>query len=154
MALQRTPLQSLPVEDRPYLEVAIALASVGDTVRAHALLMQYEKVVDAPGQLRTQALAHHARGMLAFARHRMRDAVGEFVQAADALCNICGLPELGLAWERLGQPDSARATYLRYVETRSARRLDMTDAWHGMRVVASLDTLRDQHTHTHIPIRP
>ena len=51
---------------------------------------------------------------------------------------ICGLPELGLAYERLGQPDSALATYRRYVSLHSQRRLDMTDAFHGARIRAAL----------------
>ena len=139
-ALRRTPLATLAVVDRPYLDLSIALASAGDVRGASAALQDYVAATDSADRLRALPREHHARGMLALVAGRFPDAVREFAQVPDALCGICGLPELGLALERSGAADSARAVYARYAGTPSQRRLDMTDAFHGTRIRAALMT--------------
>ena len=133
-ALQRTPLESLPVDDRPYLDAVIALASAGERAHASQLLDAYAQQVDSLLRRRNRSREHHARGMLALGAQQYAQAVAEFRQAAEPLCNICGLPELSLAFARNSQADSAHATYRRYLATRSQRRLDMTAAFHDARL--------------------
>lgn len=137
-ALQRTPLESLPVDDRPYLDAVIALASAGEHTHASRLLDQYVQQVDSLLRRRNRSREHHARGMLALVSQQYAHAVTEFRQAAEPLCNICGMPELSLAFARNGQADSAHATYRRYLATRSQRRLDMTAAFHDAQLASRL----------------
>ena len=59
------------------------------------------------------------------------EAIAQFRQVPDALCSICGLPELAKAYMSAGHRDSATAIVQRYRATPSQRRLDMTDAFHG-----------------------
>jgi DNA-binding SARP family transcriptional activator len=130
-ALRATPLTSLSVEDRPYLDASIALASSGQSTAARAMLTQYLQVADSLMRRRDVSREHHARGMIAMASQQWPEAMAQFRQVPDALCNICGLPELALAYTRAGQRDSATAIVQRYRATPSQRRLDMTEAFHG-----------------------
>lgn len=129
-AFRRTPLASLPVDDRPYLDAVVALASAGVHSDANRLLDEYVQHADSLLRRRNRPREHHARGMLALAAQQYAHAITEFRQTAEPLCYVCGLPELALAFARNGQADSARATYHRYLTTRSQRRLDMTAAFH------------------------
>jgi hypothetical protein len=140
-ALRRTPLQSLPVADRPYLDASIAHASLGQSSAARALLQEYELVTDSIGRWRNVSREHHARGMIALAVGEWTRAIVELRQAADPLCGVCGLPELTIAYTRAGVRDSAVATYRRYLATPSQRRLDMTEAFHGERMAVTIRAL-------------
>lgn len=137
-AFRRTPLASLPVDDRPYLDAVIALASAGVHSDASRLLDEYVQHADSLLRRRNRSREHHARGMVALAAQRYARAVAEFRQAADPLCSICGLPELSLSFARNGQTDSARVTYNRYESVRSQRRLDMTAAFHQAQLATRL----------------
>ena len=64
-ALRRTPLASLPVSDRPYLDAVIALATAGDAAPAERLLDEYRQRVDTLDQRRNRPREHHARGGIA-----------------------------------------------------------------------------------------
>lgn len=134
-ALRTTPLASLRVEDRPYLDASIALASSGQPAPASALLDEYLLRSDSLTRRRDATREHHARGMIAMASHQWPIAIAEFRMVSDALCPICGMPELALVYEQAGLRDSALAVVRRYRTTPSQRRLDMTAAFHstGMR---------------------
>lgn len=137
-ALRDTPMESLPAQDRPHLALTIALASGGDRRGARLALDAHLRDSDSLSRRDKMSLEHQARGMLALSERRPRDAVEEFKQVADALCTVCGLPELGLAYGQLGWRDSAQLVYERYLALHSERRLDMTDAFHGVRIRAAV----------------
>jgi DNA-binding SARP family transcriptional activator len=133
-ALRRTPIVSLPSQDRPYLALVMALASSGDRGGARSALEAYVRESDSVVRRLQMPQEHQARGLLALRERRTRDAITELRRVPDATCTVCGLPELGLAYEQLGRPDSAQLTYRRYLSLHSERRLDMTDAFHGARI--------------------
>jgi tetratricopeptide (TPR) repeat protein len=52
------------------------------------------------------------------AQHRLQDAIPLFRAAWDSSnCTTCGLFELASTYDQLKQPDSALATYRRYIDT-------------------------------------
>jgi tetratricopeptide (TPR) repeat protein len=56
--------------------------------------------------------------VIAFAARRINEAETELRQAAETdFCAICSLPDLARVYEASGKPDSALATYERYVAT-------------------------------------
>ncbi|BAH39992.1 hypothetical protein GAU_2950 [Gemmatimonas aurantiaca T-27] len=130
-ALRTTPMTSLSIEDRPYLDASIALASAGQSAAAAAMFAEYVQLADSLTRRRDASREHHARGMMAMALRQWPEAIAQFRQVPDALCSICGLPELAKAYMSAGHRDSATAIVQRYRATPSQRRLDMTDAFHG-----------------------
>ena len=120
-ALAKHPLESLPAADRPYLQLATVYAVARKPVDARRYLKEYEAAV--PEQVRrsvqTRGLAY---GAVAEAEGRPQDAIPAYreVYASTGFCGVCGLPQLAAAYDRLGQPDSARAVYQRYVDTPAA----------------------------------
>ncbi len=130
-ALQRTPLLSLPAPDRPYLEVALAYATMAMPGKATEMLQAYRDGTDTTSRWRHASQEHHVRGAIALAQRNWRVAILELKQVAEPLCSVCGLPELAVAYVHAGHRDSAAIAYTQYLKTHSQRRLDMTDVWHG-----------------------
>jgi eukaryotic-like serine/threonine-protein kinase len=119
-ALTKYPLTSLKLLDRPYLSLAVAYAAAGKSERARALLTDYEHAIEPKLRRPDQAKRHRAWGYVALAEGDYKGAIGEFrsyVTRVDGFCQNCGLPELGLAYDRSGEPDSAIAVYERYLST-------------------------------------
>lgn len=114
-ALRTVPADSLPPADRPYLALAEAYAVIGDTSAAASAIRGWEQTPAAryrPGQ------AAGARGWLALARDRPREAVNHFRTVVEqANCAICGWAELGHAYDRARMPDSAMVAFERFLET-------------------------------------
>jgi tetratricopeptide (TPR) repeat protein len=118
-ALRRHPLDSLPPASRPYGPLVYFYAGVGRLDRAGALAAEYQRVVpaevrqqDGPGQLGLARLAL-ARGDAGAALEGFRRARHTFG------CVLCTDFEEGQAFEQLGQADSARAAYERFVTDRA-----------------------------------
>jgi tRNA A-37 threonylcarbamoyl transferase component Bud32/tetratricopeptide (TPR) repeat protein len=112
-ALLAHPLNSIPALDRPYDRVATAYAVAGRAAEARRLLAEYESVVPE-GVRRGEARWYRARGWLALAEARPKDAVVEFGQIArKGLRAEWGHWESGVAYERANLPDSALAQYER-----------------------------------------
>jgi len=88
---------------------------VGRPDRARATLREYEQ---SPLEIRGRSDAYYqgVLGMIALAEHNPQTAVRQ-LQAATlaAPCERCVLAELGRAWEAAGQPDSAIASYEKYL---------------------------------------
>jgi len=107
----RYPIDSIPIESRPYLALATAYARVGALPRAESLEREFERVT--PEVLkRYDAERLVARGMIALAANRPADAITSFrAFREDQGCQTCWLHEIGQAFEALQQPDSALATY-------------------------------------------
>jgi len=124
-ALARYPLDSIPLLDRPYLELALIYASAGRPQQARTLLTRYEREVDPRFRHIDDPRRQWTWGQVALAEGRYADAVAAF-QAylpSPRHCLPCGQAALAQAYDRLGNSDSALAVYERYVTTPSAYRL-------------------------------
>jgi tetratricopeptide (TPR) repeat protein len=111
--LRQHPLDSIPALDRPGAELAEVYAAAGQRDRARQLLASYEAQVPE-GIRRGRWQWYRARGWVALADGRARDAVAAFTagrQAPD--CPDCGAWDEGVAFERANLPDSALAAYTR-----------------------------------------
>jgi tetratricopeptide (TPR) repeat protein len=115
-ALEASPLSGIAPLDRPYFQLTAAYALVGEPARAKALWDEYQAVV--PPELRgdDEAFRHAAPGIIAFAEGRYDEAVEQIRRSDVGQCLTCSLYGLAQAYERAGQPDSALATYERYLE--------------------------------------
>src|SRR5438309_1010995 len=122
-ALRRYPLASIPAADRPYLSLAWLYAEAGRPDRARQLLAEYEATV--PEALRRgQPVRHDAAAAVAFAEGKVQDAIKEYrAWYEEDSCAVCGLFELGRAYERAGARDSALAVYERAITTPGLFRL-------------------------------
>ena len=111
-ALERYPLEEMPVLDRPYLQLVSLTALTGQPVRAREVLAEFEREVphqmDEPGYYR-------ALGTIALAEADYEQAVEEFRRSDEGICYLCPLPGLAQAYDRGGQADSAIAVYERFV---------------------------------------
>jgi eukaryotic-like serine/threonine-protein kinase len=126
-ALRRYPYAKLDSVERPYLDVAYFEAMVGRPDRARATLREYEQM---PLEIRGRSEAYYqgVQGMIALAENDPQTAVRQLQAAIIAApCERCALAELGRAWEAAGQPDSAIATYEKYLASPMEDQLD-TDA--------------------------
>jgi len=114
-ALRRYPYAQLDSVDRPYLDVAYFEAMVGRPDRARATVRQYEQL---PLEIRGRSDAYYqgVMGMITLAENNPQAAVRQLQAATMAApCERCVLAELGRAWEAAGQPDSAIASYEKYL---------------------------------------
>jgi tetratricopeptide (TPR) repeat protein len=126
-ALARYPLAKIPESDRPYDEVARLFADAGQPARAVALLNESARMKVS----RPRADDSNRRwtiGAIAVAEGRAWEGEIQIHGAAeDHVCPICALPDLARAYAVAGKPDSAIATYERYLRTSWQRRFE-TDA--------------------------
>jgi tetratricopeptide (TPR) repeat protein/tRNA A-37 threonylcarbamoyl transferase component Bud32 len=117
LALSRHPLATMPPADRPYSALAAFFAQAGDPTRARRLLTEYASAV--PEALRKGDPGRHAAaGAVAMAENQPADAIREFSLLRDESgCTNCGLFDIGQAFEKAGQPDSALIAYERGAQT-------------------------------------
>jgi len=117
-ALRRHPLPSMPATDRPYLNLATLYARGGRTPEARQFLAEAVRT-GSRQPYRLGGDRHRANGEIALAEGRLQEAITAFATWNDSAkgCTTCGLFEMGLAYERGGRPDSALATYERYLAT-------------------------------------
>jgi eukaryotic-like serine/threonine-protein kinase len=122
-ALRRHPLATINVADRPYSQLARAYAQAGKPDEARRLLREYERAV--PDGLRKGDFGlDAAAGDIATAEGRWQDAVTAYQQWNDESgCTPCGLYERGVAYDRLGQTDSAIAMFERLATVPAPGRL-------------------------------
>jgi DNA-binding SARP family transcriptional activator len=142
MALQRTPIDSIAPLRRPLPEIAASYALLGDTTRALSLLERYD--VEFPDEAKRYGAetVAYAYGLIALASGDLERAVQELERVPSADCPVCGLPELGRAYEALGNRQAARQQYRAFLETPTLRRTDLVDALHREWVTARLALLR------------
>ena len=127
-ALRENPLDSLPPLDRPGAQVALVYALAGRREQARRTLVAYESQVPE-GSRRGHWAWYQARGWLALADGRSRDGLAAFVEGrVTRRCAWCNGWEEGVAYERVGLPDSALAAYERAVG-RGAPLKALVDQW-------------------------
>jgi tetratricopeptide (TPR) repeat protein len=114
-ASAKHPLSSIPALDRPYAALATAYSVAGQPALARRILEEYEATVPI-GRRRGQGEWYRATGWLALAEGRPQDAVTAFRTADQSGdCPDCTNWELGIAFDRSNQTDSALAAYQRAV---------------------------------------
>jgi tetratricopeptide (TPR) repeat protein len=120
-ALARYPLESLSPLDRPYTRLALAYAAANEPERAQTLLAEYDATVDADHSFAEERWRYGARGVIALAEGRTRDAVAELWKFDDGnACQTCSYAWLARAYDQLGHADSATALYEEFAELRSS----------------------------------
>lgn len=129
-AVQRTPIDSIAPLRRPLPELAAAFALLGDTTRALALLERYEAEFSDEAKRYGAETVAYAYGLIALRSRDPARAVQELKLVPSPDCLVCGLPELGRAYEAAGDRASARKQYRTYLETPTLRRTDLVDALH------------------------
>ena len=142
-ARERSALDSVSLVDRPYQEILDVLATTGDSSGVaqarsdlqHALVAQ-GKTLDRP------ALEAFADGQVDFAAGRFGQAIAKFNEAERHRhpCAECTQAWLFLAFDRLGQTDSAIAAGEAFLKTARIE-ISMNDAAYRARILLRLGEL-------------
>jgi eukaryotic-like serine/threonine-protein kinase len=121
-ALQRYPLSSLPSAERPYREISLLYAWLGVPAEARRLLQEARDNPSPIWRRQTEIALTGVEGLALLEEGDARAAVVR-LRAADAedACRPCWAWDLGRAYEAAGQPDSAAATYERFVAVAPGR---------------------------------
>ncbi|HEX6104235.1 MAG TPA: tetratricopeptide repeat protein, partial [Gemmatimonadales bacterium] len=109
--------------DRPYDEIALLYAMAGRPGRARDVAAEGERAIRASGPAGERLLAGRdhrmfgeaLQGTLLLQEGRFDEAVGHLRRARNAYGGVWWLPELGMAFDRSGNADSALAVYERYL---------------------------------------
>jgi len=123
------PLASLPDLDRPYGDLGVAYAALGRTDRARAVVAQIAQISDTVHRRNRQPDAHRILAQIALTENRARDAVTEF-RKADSLPDgpvsedpSVVLYNVGRAFDKASEPDSAIAMFEQYLHSQTVDRL-------------------------------
>ena len=135
-ALARTPLRSLPVEQRPYTTLATYYAWAGRADRARAMLAQLDADITDPALRAAYTTeVHGAMAEILIAEKKPQEAVREYWRS-DSLpdgppsdCARCILPAIGRAYDLANMPDSAIAYWERYLTTPYAGAMGQDASW-------------------------
>ena len=120
--LAKYPLDSIPPLQRPYGFVAVIYAMGGQPAQARAVLSEREHVIPRASQGFQQRDVNWAQGEIALAEHRMSDALLEFRKESIDGCPICPLPDLGRAFDAMGNADSSIASFEAFLRSTSFTR--------------------------------
>jgi tetratricopeptide (TPR) repeat protein/tRNA A-37 threonylcarbamoyl transferase component Bud32 len=116
-ALALFPLEELAPLDRPYPNLAFAYAACGDAEKAKELLAEFQAAPEADHAEAAEHWAEAAQGAIALDEDRPQDALAAFRRFDDGIaCPTCAYPWLARAYEQLGQEDSVRVNYQRFVD--------------------------------------
>lgn len=142
-ALERVPLQELPVENRPFLLLARMYAESGRADDARPMLMEYDRAVPEEVRARQREEREWTEAVVAAAEGRFDDGIMVLRrQAREPGTSWWVNLTLGDAYHRAGQADSARAAYRRYLEEPGMDRY-YADWLHRARVLERLAELHD-----------
>ena len=123
--IARIPFPAMAMVDRPYLDVATALAFSGNAEKAKAMLARYRaEVTDTSLRRSQEAGLHNVLAEIALAEKKPREALDEFRKGdvgydgapADE-CAPCLPFSLARAYDAAGTLDSAIANYEKYLAT-------------------------------------
>jgi tetratricopeptide (TPR) repeat protein len=124
-ALRRHPLDSLPPGARPYVQLGLIYAGLGDIDRAAEMQAALERLGLTRGRF-AEAQWHRLRGSILLTRRRYLEAQAELRLAAEREeCALCSLPALARSYDLAGRTDSAAAVYQRYLRTPWMKRLEL-----------------------------
>jgi tetratricopeptide (TPR) repeat protein len=124
-AIDNVPWRDLALVDRPYLIAAFALARSGHADKARAMLARYRaEVPDSSLQRLRLPQLHSVLGEIALDEGKPQDALVEFRRADVAFdggprdeCAGCAWLDVGRAYDAARKPDSAIASFERYLST-------------------------------------
>ncbi len=120
-ALARTPLRSLPVASRPYLEAVRIYSLAGRPEKARGILAEWEQSRTSVQRFDDVLSRHYRLGDIAFAEKRYQDAVREYTEAGREGCDHCAMFRLFQTEVALGNVDAAIRFGNSFAE---ARRID------------------------------
>jgi tetratricopeptide (TPR) repeat protein len=121
--LRRIPPEDLPFADRRYLWLVDFYSLAGEVGQARAYLKAYEAgASDDQRRVDEQDIAM-ARAGLEYAAGDPRDAARLYAEADEGDCTICTLPGRALAWDAVGQADSAFVYWQRYLDDPQSNRM-------------------------------
>ena len=122
-ALRRTPVASVPVERDQSIWLALGYARLGAAAKAREVLDQHEARLDALARRQEAVFTVRIRGDIALAEGKIDSAIAYYRSGdnePDGLptsnCSVCTPLMIGLAFDRGGRSDSARAYLTKYVE--------------------------------------
>jgi tetratricopeptide (TPR) repeat protein len=143
-ALARWPLDSIPMEDRPYDWLIEFYAASGQSERARDYLAKRDDLEGRIGRRSFERGRRFALGNIALAEGRVHEAIEEFRKADELLaCTFCYYADIAWAYELAGEPDSALTYYERYITT-PWRARDWLDSWWLARAFERLGDLYEQ----------
>ncbi|MEP7326074.1 MAG: protein kinase [Gemmatimonadota bacterium] len=124
--LLRREAAVVPDTERTYIGAAYAFAELGQPERARQFLTQYRRVQDTATVRQFEANdAGLIEAWIGLAEGRYTEAIAGFRRAREKFhCGSCWLWELGLAFDRAGQKDSALAVYQQFLTEPQLNRLD------------------------------
>ena len=113
-AAAKFPMSTTDPVDRPYLPLADFYVRAGQVEKAERLLAEYERMV--PEALKNADVARpQSRALIALGKGQYAEAIKGFREYRDKNGGEgTSLPEIAQAFERMGQTDSAVATYEAY----------------------------------------
>ena len=122
-ALRATPVASVPVDQDQSMMLALGYARLGAAGKARELMNQHDARINAIARRQEATFNLRLRGTIALAEGKTDSAI-DFYRRGDTEpdglptynCMICTSLFLGLAFDRAGHADSARAYLTKYVE--------------------------------------
>jgi tetratricopeptide (TPR) repeat protein len=110
---------SAPPASKPYLDFATFYARVGQPGLAREFLAGWDSVSDENRKHRERAERRGVEGIVALAEGRAEAAIAHlrFAHERTPYSTIAYLIELGMAYQRAEEPDSALVQYERYLNT-------------------------------------
>ena len=118
-ALTETPMDRLPVMDRPWVWAASIAARAGDASLARSLIDRRDAEVSPRFLEIERRYEHEFRAWLALAEGDADEAVTELRQQPPSGCPRCLPAAFAHLFDAMGQADSAIARYEQYLETPS-----------------------------------
>ena len=108
------PLESLKPMDRPYLEMLLYLASVGDVIRGADVAQEWSRATPTEFKRRDSLNVLVGRGELALASGNAHDALRLFRIADVRDCEPCFYPRYARVFDAMSERDSARVWFELY----------------------------------------
>ena len=111
------PMNEVSPVDRPYLMLADAYVRAGEAGKAERLLAEYERMVPAEDK-RNDFARIYSRALLTSEKGKPAEAIAGFREYREKNGGeLAALFEIGEAFERMGQKDSALASYVSFATT-------------------------------------
>jgi tetratricopeptide (TPR) repeat protein len=133
------PFEAMDPLNRPYLWFSTWYARAGAREKSEAMRRAYEAEVPVAYRVGRTVEANYeaTEGFLLLSEGRPAEALEAFRRADPGDCGLCGRIEPAKAFEALGQPDSAIASYESYLETGDMQRA----AWDNDNLGPTLERL-------------